>query len=1005
MSTKAGRAASALKSGVVYSGSAFMNGVNAITPHFAGAVDIVVVRQPDDTLKSTPFYVRFGKYTALRTRDHTVRISVNGEETSVHMHLGSYGQAYFIAELTEVCNDPQEDVALSGMISPPSGYSSGEPDAPYASKELVESVRSEVGRLRKNGHHSQQLVSAPADSTDGQETSLQALYEEGLAQTMPGPVEEPEEVEPCGTADGSDADRLEPMDASQAAPLSDKEQLEAIANSSNNSSRTHVSNVDDRSEGSDRIGAPAGSEESLDAGNEPISAESPWAIAEEEIGRCPDREHGLVVEKLAGSPDWEVTSEGRDPKLTSVNDQCFASSAYAAVGQENLPEKGKVRHWVSDHTRTETPKQGRRSRKQNRRIRMEKPILYDQQVENKERSASGERQVQWAIDNAPTGSAEGKEAEVLSIKTGRELHLPAAHQCQQTEASGSLPADAEDLNVLPRSLSVGPARQGQSRTSAWKRSRSVPSIVDLGEQHQSAASKKVLGHSAPTALPLKDLEIMDPQNDGYLGDNDQPKSPSGSHCKGVPEGLSGLQGFELSLCGHLLRPGMTPKEARTAFEENRITQEQFSVEGVRLAQSRRLVCRTGGMLYPWSAAAPMVLGMLAFGGRWDNLIQPGAAIPTGPTDAAEEGKTSTASRKVSSSWMIWPFWWTSTGDLDAAESQNPASPRSDVQSIPDLSEALDDSMSTGDRTPESRQETQKMRKKHRVVTKKTLTPTGEQLDCLNLVEGQNTVVFHIGGTHTVQAYIYVIHWTCRLVISDIDGTVTKSDLLGHLLPSMGFDWSHPGVAKLYSRIRENGYEIMFLSSRAIAQANITRDFLHRLEQGEDKMPVGPVIISPHGLLPSLYREMILRRPQDFKIGCLQDVRALFPEDWNPFYAGFGNRPTDVISYEMAGIPESRIFTINPKGSIVRASSVVQSSTWASLYSNSELVDEVFPPIQDSGLQREEYSDHNHWKLPVSAWCFDDPELADIGSSATSHLGMTEDRAYAPGQLAQSVLGD
>lgn len=62
---------------------------------------------------------------------------------------------------------------------------------------------------------------------------------------------------------------------------------------------------------------------------------------------------------------------------------------------------------------------------------------------------------------------------------------------------------------------------------------------------------------------------------------------------------------------------------------------------------------------------------------------------------------------------------------------------------------------------------------------------------------------------------------------------------------------------------------MFLSSRAIAQANITRDFLHRLEQEGVKMPVGPVIISPHGLLPSLYREMILRRPHDFKIGCLQ----------------------------------------------------------------------------------------------------------------------------------------
>ena len=43
--------------------------------------------------------------------------------------------------------------------------------------------------------------------------------------------------------------------------------------------------------------------------------------------------------------------------------------------------------------------------------------------------------------------------------------------------------------------------------------------------------------------------------------------------------------------------------------------------------------------------------------------------------------------------------------------------------------------------------------------------------------------------------------------------------------------------------------------------------------------------------------MILRRPHEFKIATLQDIRALFPPDWNPFYAGFGNRDTDEISYK------------------------------------------------------------------------------------------------------------
>ncbi len=45
---------------------------------------------------------------------------------------------------------------------------------------------------------------------------------------------------------------------------------------------------------------------------------------------------------------------------------------------------------------------------------------------------------------------------------------------------------------------------------------------------------------------------------------------------------------------------------------------------------------------------------------------------------------------------------------------------------------------------------------------------------------------------------------------------------------------------------------------------------------------------------------------------MQDIRSLFPEDCNPFYAGFGNRDTDEISYLKVGIPKGKIFIINPR---------------------------------------------------------------------------------------------
>ncbi len=43
------------------------------------------------------------------------------------------------------------------------------------------------------------------------------------------------------------------------------------------------------------------------------------------------------------------------------------------------------------------------------------------------------------------------------------------------------------------------------------------------------------------------------------------------------------------------------------------------------------------------------------------------------------------------------------------------------------------------------------------------------------------------------------------MISDVDGTITKSDVLGHVLPTFGKDWSHEKVCELYQKVHANGY--------------------------------------------------------------------------------------------------------------------------------------------------------------------------------------------------------
>lgn len=153
----------------------------------------------------------------------------------------------------------------------------------------------------------------------------------------------------------------------------------------------------------------------------------------------------------------------------------------------------------------------------------------------------------------------------------------------------------------------------------------------------------------------------------------------------------------------------------------------------------------------------------------------------------------------------------------------------------------------------------------------------------------------------------------KIVISDIDGTVTKSDGLGHLLPRLGLsDWSHKGIAAFYTNISKNGYKLVYLSSRPVGFYSTTRGYIEGIMQdAKHTMPLGPILLSPDRTSESLYREIIIKKPHIFKIECLKTVRALFPEEEEPFYAGFGNRDTDYVSYKTLGINVNRIYIIDP----------------------------------------------------------------------------------------------
>jgi phosphatidate phosphatase LPIN len=174
---------------------------------------------------------------------------------------------------------------------------------------------------------------------------------------------------------------------------------------------------------------------------------------------------------------------------------------------------------------------------------------------------------------------------------------------------------------------------------------------------------------------------------------------------------------------------------------------------------------------------------------------------------------------------------------------------------------------------------------------------------------------------------------------------------------VGRDWTHAGVANLYTSIHKNGYQFLYLSSRAIGQAQYTRDYLQKVEQDSQQLPEGPLLLSPDRLFRAFTREVIQRKPEEFKIACLRDVRRIF-KNVNPFFAGFGNRITDALSYRSVDVPPGRIFTIDPKGDVKLELIANFTSSYIQL---NESVDQIFPPTQhDMG----EYSDFSYWnKMP------------------------------------------
>jgi phosphatidate phosphatase LPIN len=466
--------------------------------------------------------------------------------------------------------------------------------------------------------------------------------------------------------------------------------------------------------------------------------------------------------------------------------------------------------------------------------------------------------------------------------------------------------------------------------------KSVPDGLYLSDLDLSKLDPEIAALYFPKSDNVK-VEVKKSEDDGESGNGTSvPHSPttsmemiksiSDSECEADKQADSSLNFVALSLCG--MEKGLPTEEE---FTRHSINYSDICLNP-SLFSSPNLVVRLNNKYYTWMQACPIVMTLLAYqkplpNDACEKLIN----LESDKLKIKELNDDKDANQTQAVERRGWFSGWRRSGgsvteptkktpnklpihetiDGVHTEMATQTSPLSSPQKVSDhgvgmTSLSSEDSFlyqKTGD---DSNFISEKFRK--------TLRLSSQQIECLNLKSGMNEVEFSVTtayqGTSRCKCYLFKWKYNDKVVISDIDGTITKSDVLGHILPMVGKDWAQIGVAQLFSKIEENGYKMLYLSARAIGQSRATREYLRSIRQGDVQLPGklkissnysviqffisdGPLLLNPTSLISAFHREVIERKPEQFKIECLSDIRSLF-QNKNPFYAGYGNRINVII---------------------------------------------------------------------------------------------------------------
>lgn len=145
----------------------------------------------------------------------------------------------------------------------------------------------------------------------------------------------------------------------------------------------------------------------------------------------------------------------------------------------------------------------------------------------------------------------------------------------------------------------------------------------------------------------------------------------------------------------------------------------------------------------------------------------------------------------------------------------------------------------------------------------TVKPTSQTLEALKLKMGENDLSYRFsyakGVFSQIKVKIFMYGPNSRLVISDIDGTITKSDILGYILPLLGYNYHFEGLMDLYNDIESNNYQFVYLTARSIHEYKATRSYIDGTREGSKRLPKGPILMYPKSLMGILKNDLITKR--------------------------------------------------------------------------------------------------------------------------------------------------